>query len=86
MTRAKASSLKLEGKLQLSRRGRNYLGADRIDLLEAIDRHGSISQAARHLHVSYKAAWDAIDAMNETWPKSRCCCARPGASTAAAAS
>ncbi|MEO7245438.1 MAG: TOBE domain-containing protein, partial [Rubrivivax sp.] len=30
----------------------------------AIDRHGSITQAARHVPLSYKAAWDAVEAMN----------------------
>lgn len=64
MTRAKPTGLRLEGSLQLSRRGRKYLGNDRIDLLEAIEHLGSISQAARHLQISYKAAWDAVDAMN----------------------
>ena len=33
-------------------------------LLEAIDLYGSISQAAKHVPLSYKAAWDAVDAMN----------------------
>lgn len=33
-------------------------------LLEAIEQHGSISQAAKHVPLSYKAAWDAVDAMN----------------------
>lgn len=33
-------------------------------LLEAIATHGSISQAAKHVPLSYKAAWDAVDAMN----------------------
>jgi molybdate transport repressor ModE-like protein len=32
--------------------------------LEAIDRRGSISQAAKDVDLSYKAAWDAVDAMN----------------------
>ena len=32
--------------------------------LEAIDRYGSISQAAKAVPLSYKAAWDAVDAMN----------------------
>ena len=64
MTRARSGSLQLEGQLQLSRRGRKYLGGDRIALLEAIERLGSISQAARHLEISYKAAWDAVEAMN----------------------
>lgn len=36
----------------------------RIRLLEAIDSHGSISQAAKAVPLSYKAAWDAVDAMN----------------------
>lgn len=42
----------------------SFLGDTRIRLLEAIDRHGSISQAAREVPLSYKAAWDAVDAMN----------------------
>jgi molybdate transport system regulatory protein len=64
LTRARSGSLQLQGKLQLSRRGRKYLGGDRIELLEAIERLGSISQAARDLEISYKAAWDAVEAMN----------------------
>ena len=41
-----------------------FLGDTRIRLLEAIGRHGSISRAAKAVPMSYKAAWDAIDAMN----------------------
>ncbi|WP_028312720.1 TOBE domain-containing protein [Derxia gummosa] len=41
-----------------------FLGDTRIKLLEAIDRYGSITQAARAVPLSYKAAWDAVDAMN----------------------
>jgi hypothetical protein len=37
----------LNGSLALSRLGRGFLGSERIDLLEAIDRVGSISKAAR---------------------------------------
>lgn len=36
----------------------------RIDLLEAIDEMGSLSRAAQRLDLSYKAAWDAVDAIN----------------------
>ncbi len=39
-------------------------GAGRIALLRAIDTHGSISAAAREMGMSYKAAWDAVDTMN----------------------
>ncbi|WP_341674812.1 TOBE domain-containing protein [Niveibacterium sp. SC-1] len=42
----------------------NFLGDTRIRLLEAIAEHGSISRAARHVPLSYKAAWDAVDTMN----------------------
>jgi molybdate transport system regulatory protein len=41
-----------------------FLGDTRIRLLEAIDVCGSISQAAKDVPLSYKAAWDAVDAMN----------------------
>jgi molybdate transport system regulatory protein len=64
MSHAKPVALTLLGELQLARRGRKFLGGERIELLEAIDRAGSISQAAKRVHLSYKAAWDAVEAMN----------------------
>ncbi|WP_027796274.1 TOBE domain-containing protein [Paraburkholderia acidipaludis] len=39
-------------------------GAARIGLLAAIRETGSITGAAKAVGMSYKAAWDAIDAMN----------------------
>ena len=42
----------------------SFLGETRVRLLEAIELHGSISQAAKEVPLSYKAAWDAVDAMN----------------------
>lgn len=42
----------------------SFLGDTRVRLLEAIDQCGSISQAAKRVPLSYKAAWDAVDAMN----------------------
>ena len=38
--------------------------AKRIKLLEKIDETGSMSKAAKEVGISYKAAWDAIDKMN----------------------
>lgn len=55
---------KLLGRLTLETECGVFLGETRIRLLEAIERHGSISQAARSLPLSYKAAWDTLDAMN----------------------
>jgi molybdate transport system regulatory protein len=47
----------------------NFLGDKRIRLLEAIDKTGSISQAAKAVPLSYKAAWDAVDDMNNLAPE-----------------
>jgi molybdate transport system regulatory protein len=62
--RADSAGLQIGGSLELSHRGRKYLGGNRIRLLEAIDRLGSITRAAQAVDLSYKAAWDAVDAMN----------------------
>jgi molybdate transport system regulatory protein len=37
---------------------------ERVALLEAVDELGSITAAARRLGLSYKGAWDAIQALN----------------------
>ena len=55
---------RLTGRLEVSTDLGNFLGDTRVRLLEAIATHGSISQAAKHVPLSYKAAWDAVDAMN----------------------
>jgi molybdate transport system regulatory protein len=55
---------RLRGKLEVDTEFGTFLGDTRIRLLEAIDSHGSITQAAKSVPLSYKAAWDAIDAMN----------------------
>ena len=55
--------------MSLRRADKAFLGGDRIDLLEAIDRFGSITRAAREVGISYKTAWDAVDAMNNAAEK-----------------
>ncbi|MCA0239550.1 MAG: TOBE domain-containing protein [Proteobacteria bacterium] len=55
---------RLTGHLEVSTDLGAFLGDTRVRLLEQIERHGSISQAAKHVPLSYKAAWDAVDAMN----------------------
>ncbi|WP_017460731.1 TOBE domain-containing protein [Dyella ginsengisoli] len=54
----------LKGMLSLHAGDRQVAGQDRIELLAAIGETGSISAAARAVGMSYKGAWDAIDAMN----------------------
>lgn len=41
------------------------LGPGKVDLLESIGREGSISQAARERHLSYRRAWNMVDTMNQ---------------------
>lgn len=45
------------------------LSESRVRLLEAIDRCGSLNRAAREVPLSYKAAWDALDAMTRHSPE-----------------
>ena len=50
--------------LALATPGGTLAGERRIRLLEAIDEQGSIVRAAKAVPLSYKAAWDALDALN----------------------
>ena len=45
------------------------LSDTRIRLLEAIEEHGSINRAAKAVPLSYKAAWDAVDTLNNLAPE-----------------
>lgn len=63
------TSSKLTGKLLIDTSMGSFLGDKRIRLLEAIDKTGSISQAAKTVPISYKAAWDAVDDMNNVAPE-----------------
>ncbi|HEX7759765.1 MAG TPA: TOBE domain-containing protein [Caulobacteraceae bacterium] len=44
-------------------------GADRIALIEAIAETGSISAAARQMNLSFRAAWDAVQALNNLFDR-----------------
>lgn len=54
----------LQGALWMTVGGEKLGGAGRVELLAAIAQCGSITQAAKAVGLSYKAAWDAIDTMN----------------------
>jgi molybdate transport system regulatory protein len=51
-------------RLDLSNGG--HIGPGKIALLETIRAKGSISEAARHLGMSYRRAWMLVDQINET--------------------
>lgn len=54
----------VRAEIALAAAGAAPLGEQRVELLEAIGREGSISGAARAVGLSYRGAWDAICAMN----------------------
>lgn len=56
--------MELHGSVWLTVDGEKFGGEQRIALLAKIAECGSITQAAKAIKMSYKAAWDAIDAMN----------------------
>lgn len=58
--------LELQGAIWFRSGSQDWGGKDRIALLAAIGEQGSITAAARAVGISYKAAWDAIDAMNNS--------------------
>lgn len=60
---------KVEAILALRGGSRSPVGRDRIALLEAVDNHGSITRAAQAVGLSYKAAWDALNAVNNLLPR-----------------
>jgi len=55
--------LNLQGNFTVEVDGGTFLEDSRVRLLEAIDELGSITKAARQVPLSYKTAWDAVNAM-----------------------
>lgn len=58
-----ASGPRVRARAWLEWNGDAFLGPGRAALLRAIDRSGSISAAARELGVTYRTAWNWVDAM-----------------------
>ena len=63
MRRSK-KQIEVYGTVSLKKTDMEFLGSDRIALLEKIDEYGSITKAAKAVGISYKKAWDTIDAIN----------------------
>src|SRR4051812_12416226 len=56
--------LEVRSKIWIERRGRGnvVLSEWRVELLEAIDAHGSLSRAAEVLDIPYRTAWERVKA------------------------
>lgn len=65
------NEVKVAGSIWIERAdgSERYLGKGRIQLMELIIEHGSISKAAQAMQMSYKRAWDLITSMNAQSPK-----------------
>jgi molybdate transport system regulatory protein len=60
----RSEPLEIRSKIWIERRGRGsvVLSEWRVELLEAIDAHGSLSRAAEALHIPYRTAWERVKA------------------------
>jgi molybdate transport system regulatory protein len=74
----------LSAALSLRRGEGSRVGADRIALLEAVGRLGTLRAAAAEVGLSYKAAWDAVQALNNLF-EAPLVAARAGGRTGGAA-
>lgn len=53
-------------KIWFTKRGLDVVGEGGADLLRAIEKHGSITEAARQVGMSYKYAWDRLAEIQKT--------------------
>ena len=56
------SSLTIRSKIWIEREEEVVLSEWRVELLEAIDAHGSLTRAAEAMQVPYRTAWDRVKA------------------------
>lgn len=57
--------MQIRSKLWVESDGEPVFGRGRVMLLNAIDTHGSINQAAKEINISYRKAWGYIKAMEQ---------------------
>ena len=56
---------RIGGKLWIECNGKKFFGPGPVELLALIEKTGSINQAAKGMNMSYKKAWEMINALNE---------------------
>jgi molybdate transport system regulatory protein len=60
----KTGTYTVNGSLWIEYRGERFFGPGPAELLEGIDKTGSINQAAKEMSMSYKKAWEMITRLN----------------------
>ena len=58
------SVYKISGRLWIECEGEGFFGPGRVELLQKIEETGSINKAANEMGMSYKKAWEMINALN----------------------
>jgi molybdate transport system regulatory protein len=58
-------AIRVNGSLWLESDGKRFFGPGPVELLERIAETGSISEAAKGMKMSYKKAWELVNALNE---------------------
>jgi molybdate transport system regulatory protein len=56
--------MQIEGRFWLKNNSHVSVGPGRIELLERIRDCGSMNEAAKQMKMSYRAAWDYVNAVN----------------------
>lgn len=64
ITTEKNTDYKVTGSLWIACEGERFFGPGRVELLQKIEETGSINKAAKQMHMSYKKAWEMINALN----------------------
>ena len=59
------NEMEIRSKLWIEINGEPVFGRGRRYLLQAIDKYGSINQAAKEINISYRKAWSYIEAMEQ---------------------
>jgi molybdate transport system regulatory protein len=58
------SDFSVVGKLWVFSKEDRFFGPGRLELLEQIEKTGSINKAAKAMNMSYKKAWEMVNSMN----------------------
>lgn len=57
--------MEIKSKFWIGIAGEPVFGKGKLSLLRAIDKHGSINQAAKEINISYRKAWGFITSMEQ---------------------
>ncbi|MBN2654207.1 MAG: LysR family transcriptional regulator [Nitrospirae bacterium] len=61
---ASGAGYSVRGRIWIEGDGGTFIGYGRVVLLERIKEHGSITEAARSMGMSYRNAWELVESMN----------------------